>query len=182
MHFTQALILPCLAYLATAAALPASSSDPSAVSTREISATERSSNNGTDTGLDPTGLRPFPGNLAILHYARNELGNDRALHGYLARIIKGQSNAHSCNTKNGNVGLVNYEFTAFGRHCDTTAGTDKIEGWIRKATTFMMNAGIDGACIRLDNGGTWVGLLQVQDHFQPTQPGKCSQVGYPISW
>lgn len=80
---------------------------------------------------------------------------------YVSQIIKTQSDNHSCATISGSVDGLNYQYSASGRNCDTTAELKTINDAVQKATKYMAHHSDNVACFKLHHDGTWTGLLQL---------------------
>lgn len=100
---------------------------------------------------------------------------------YIASKIKAQSDNHSCAVISGNVDGVNYQYSASGRHCDTTSEEKTIRSAVTKGLEYMKNHNYDAACFQLTHGGTWKGLLQIAVGNEHIVNGKCNVVAYNVS-
>lgn len=76
---------------------------------------------------------------------------------------------------------VQYQYTASGRHCDTTSELKTIDASVKKAITFMHNKNVNDACFKLTHGGTWKGLLQLAGGDARIVNYKCLSVPYTFA-
>lgn len=97
----------------------------------------------------------------------------------LSERIKSRSNDNKCDRIKGRFSADitwQYEARTSGGDCKTKADTDAIRDAVRDFLGWMTSNKFDHACVRLDNCGTWKGLLQIADHKKQIQEGKCASV------
>lgn len=107
----------------------------------------------------------------------NNLRGVPGLTKYLASIIKQQSNKNSCRRigdRFNNDIRWEYEATTSGGNCKTSASespglTDAVQGFLN----WMTDHNVDKACVKMNNCGTWRGILQIADHRKGISPGLC---------
>ncbi|KAL8702100.1 MAG: hypothetical protein Q9201_004573 [Fulgogasparrea decipioides] len=105
-------------------------------------------------------VQPTP-RLAILQFDLPESAQLPAVGNYIPTIIKNQSNNHSCATISGNVNGIHYQYSAPGRHCDTTLEQKTINAAVQKAIKYINNKNVTQACFEFTHGGIWKGHLQI---------------------
>ncbi|KAK7961257.1 hypothetical protein PG988_012471 [Apiospora saccharicola] len=74
-------------------------------------------------------------------------------------MAKGGSDAHDCSSHVSAYDSVNIEFHATGRHCDTTAQWNTIQGAIKKFINGLDDTDCGVSCLKLTHGGTWAGYV-----------------------
>lgn len=103
-----------------------------------------------------------------------------AIAAYITTLVKNQSDSHSCDVISGDVDKTRYEYSASGRHCDTTSESKTIKAAVQKALEYMEDHNVSQACFELKHGGTWKGLLQLAVANRNIIHNKCRTVTYKI--
>ena len=77
----------------------------------------------------------------------------------IASLVKSDSNAHDCKAHEGSIDGVTWRVYATGRHCDTTAQLNTIQGAVTKYLE-KQNRNVCGVhCLKLSHGGTYTGYV-----------------------
>jgi len=81
----------------------------------------------------------------------------------MATLIKSRSDKHNCGIIRGEIDEISFNYRATGKHCDTTAQSDTIQGALKKALRLPGKDSIyPTMCFRLSHkAGTWNGFLSV---------------------
>lgn len=80
----------------------------------------------------------------------------------IAALIKTDSNNNDCSVHKGSYDNINYQVSATGNNCDTTAQQSTISGAINNFISTVDTNNICGVqCLQLTHGGTWSGYVLI---------------------